>query len=158
MNKILFLIIALFPIISSAALFGPNSYEECMDDDKSGKTSIEIRLLSNKCRNDFPMLPKLSKKRDANLVCRDDNEKSIYNINIKGKKVVLLENSKVLLSKTSHSKDRLTFKGNSADKDTNEEVTIYGDINLLTGVGDIKVEYKNKNTDDFVYPFSCYEN
>lgn len=147
----------LYTAIANAALFGANSYEECMADGKSGRTNFEMQALAKKCRNDFPKLSKLAKMKDVTLVCRDYDEKNIYHIEVKRNKVLLLEIGNVEFIKTSHDKVKLTFKGDSKDKDTKEAVNIYGNIELLNGIGGIKVEYKNLKKEDLEYQFSCYE-
>lgn len=158
MRKLLLISLFSLPTISHAALFGASSYEECVNDGKVGRTNFEMRALINKCRKDFPMLPKLAKKKEANLVCRDTDGKTVNYVEVKSNTVKMSELKNILLNKTSHNKDELTFKGNATDKDTSEDVTMYGIIYLTSGSGNIKVEYKNKSKADVEYFFSCYEN
>ncbi len=148
----------IFSASANAALFGASTYEECVSDGKSGRTNFEMQALSRKCRNDFPMLEKLSKKKDVILFCRDVDEKAVYHIEVIGSKVRLSELPKRVLLKTSHDKNKITFKGEGKDKDTDEIVTIYGNILTSFGNGNIKVEYKDTAKKDIVYEFSCYEN
>lgn len=86
MIRLLTLIIAVFPSISSAALFGPDSYEDCMNDGKVGRAIAEMQMLKLKCQKEFPKLKKLSKAKNVNLSCFSTDNHPLY-LSIKGKKV-----------------------------------------------------------------------
>lgn len=160
MKKIITALLTAALLIASSAyawLLGANSYEECINDGKVGRTTAEMSALSTKCYNQFPKLQKLSINKDVSLVCRDINEKSIYKIEVKGDKIKFDQLPNRKFTKTSYDKTSMTFVGDGKDKETNQLVKIYGNISILYGSGNIKVEYIDATKNDYDYYFTCYE-
>ncbi len=147
----------IFSVSANAALFGASSYEECINDGKVGRSVSEMTALQIKCHSQFPKLHNLSLKKNVNLVCRDSDEKSIYRFEVKGSKIKLDVAPNIVFLKSSHDKSQITFNGDGHDKDSKQEVKVYGKISPIYANGDIKVEYVDRTKSDIVYNFTCYE-
>ena len=142
----------------NAGIFGPNSYEDCLDDMLKSAKNYDLPVANLICRNKFPKLVNLSNKKDTNLSCEDSNKKNVYHIKIKSGKVSIQENKKVNFEITSFTRESFTFKGFSTDsKDEKRKIKIFGNINPATSFGRITVEYVDGITKDFTYEFSCVE-
>jgi curved DNA-binding protein CbpA len=136
-----------------------NNYEECLTDMVKTVKNNDFSVVQFVCRNKFPKLLKLSMKKDVQLSCEDANGKSIYHFLISDGKVKLVEAEKIKLEfeTTSFSKNALTFKGYSKEKDSGRKVIAYGKIDPVNASGTIKVEFQDKKSIDFVYEFTCVE-
>lgn len=140
-----------------AALWGPSTYEECVSGlVKSGKNS-DYSVAQNVCRNQFPKLANLAKKKNVQLACEDVQGKYVYSIDITNGSVVVKDLGKTNFETTSFTKEAITFKGNSDSKVDKRKVAIYGKIDAVTAFGNITVEFEDKKSSDFVYEFNCVE-
>ena len=147
----------LFSVYSYGGIFGPSNYEECVTDIVKSAKNSDLTVAKNVCRNQFPKLINLSKKKNVNLACEDILGKWVYEISIVNGKVSVKQLGKVLFDTTSFTKESITFKGSSFEKNTERRVNIYGKINSIAADGNITVEYPDKKIEDFIYEFTCSE-
>jgi len=133
-----------------------NNYDDCLSDMvKNSKKSNDYEVVKNVCRNKFPRLKELSLKKDANLSCKDSDEKSVYHILVKDSVVTIRENNNSFQT-TSFSREGIMFMTSFQNKDK-KQLKIYGKVNSISGEGTIIVEYADKKNADYVYEFNCVE-
>lgn len=122
MSKFIVLIFTfLFSLSANAWLFGPKSYEECMNDGKVGRTNAELYELRKYCRSKFPQkikelkfeekLSKTFRNSNGNLRCIIWAETLEFNIN---KNTVLYRGRTANL--ILNDNDKITFKLNKIVK------------------------------------------
>ncbi len=152
----------LYSVLSSthahAGLLGPSSYEECVADIVKRANNSNYAVAISVCRNQFPKLINLSKKRNVALSCEDVLGKWVYDIIVNNKTVAVAQIGSVDFEITSFTNEGITFKGSSHDKQNKRKVLIYGKINSISSEGTLIVEYIDKKSSDFTYTFNCNEN
>jgi branched-subunit amino acid transport protein AzlD len=145
------------PHTSSKAVVSHTNYDSCVAflvDKNSNNKLSETQIY---CQNLYPKLPKLANSGLVKLTCLDSNEKTFYHFSVSDKDVSLSVLGKVSFIIKSRSKNGLYFESESFEKNTNRPVFIFGKINPSNAIGSITVQYKDKNSNDFVYEFSCSE-
>jgi hypothetical protein len=68
-------LLAILSILASASyagIFGPKTFDECLDDGKTGRSPQELNIRRNSCRAKFPLMPKLLKGGSGEMVCMAD--------------------------------------------------------------------------------------
>jgi hypothetical protein len=140
-----------------AAIWGPSNYDECVKDIVRSAKNSDYAVAQSLCRNQFPKLINLSKKKNAQLACEDVLGKFIYSISVTSGLVSVKELGKAVVETTSYTKEAITFKGTSESKGDKRKVTIYGKVDIVSGFGNIAVEFDDKKSADFVYEFNCLE-
>ena len=149
--------IYLSPQKSEAAIWGPSTYDECVAEIVKSAKNSDYGVAQSLCRNKFPKLINLSKKKNAQLTCEDVLGKFIYSISVTSGFVSVKELGKAVVETTSYTKEAITFKGSSESKGDKRKVTIYGKVDIVNGFGNIAVEFDDKKSADFVYEFNCLE-
>jgi hypothetical protein len=153
----LFTLVAAHPNLSYAQIFGPRSFEDCVNDLVKSANNPDYGVAQNLCRKRFPKLSDIARGRDAFLVCEDTNEKSIYRISIQAGKLSIAELASVSFETTLRTKESFSFKGSSEEKGSARKVTIYGKLETESGSGRLIVEYEDKRSKDYIYNFNCTE-
>lgn len=145
------------PTKSSKTVVSHTNYDSCVAflvDKNSNNKLSETQIY---CQNLYPKLPKLANSGLVILTCLDSNEKTFYKFSVTDKDVSLSVLEKVSFIVKSRSKNGLYFEAESFEKNTNRPVFIFGKINPNNAIGSMTVQYKDKNSNDFVYEFTCSE-
>ncbi len=140
-----------------AAIWGPSNYDECVKDIVKSAKNSDYAVAQSLCRNQFPKLINLSKKKNVQLACEDVQGKFVYSISITKGLVSVKDLGKAIFETTSYTKESINFKSISKSKDDERKVTIYGKIDAITAFGNIVVEFDDKKSSDFIYEFNCVE-
>ena len=82
-----FLLFAFFAANANAELFSPKNYESCLADGKVGRTGIEIGILKNKCRHEFPALRQLYATNKSTITCLISGSSEVLEFKINGRSV-----------------------------------------------------------------------
>jgi hypothetical protein len=162
MKKILAFLLYIFSFgISSsvveAAIWGPSNYDECVADIVKSAKNSDYHVAQNLCRNQFPKLTNLSKRRNVELACEDVQGKFVYLISVTNGVVSVKDLGKATFETTAFTKESIIFRSTSKSKGAERKVTIYGKIDAITAFGNIVVEFDDKKSPDFVYEFNCLE-
>lgn len=132
---------------SNAALFGPNSYEECMSDGKVGRTNAETRNLHLKCRQQFPVLVNLYKKNKSDLVCMLSNGDELL-IKVDKKNIYVNKSLSKFIMRTNQY---LVIKDLNAAETTDDKrlLNAVWKIDMLEGL--ISAKFSYADTDEEVF-------
>jgi hypothetical protein len=138
---------------SEAALFGASNYEECMSDGKVGRTNAELRLLTDKCRKEFPALPKLYALKDSRFSCVDNvtTTKDEYKVVKNNMYRVNMHRAKKLLA--TRTKEKITSIEDVHNTGTGKDMKGLLTINTLDGTASFYIEDVN-----FSASLNCTEN
>lgn len=156
----LFCIFFSFGISSSlveAAIWGPSNYDECVAEIVKSAKNSDYLVAQNLCRNKFPKLTNLSKRRNVELACEDVQGKFVYLISVINGVVSVKDLGKATFETTLFTKEAIIFRSTSKSKGAERKVTIYGKIDAITAFGNLVVEFDDKKSPDFVYEFNCLE-
>jgi len=135
------LIVLLFPCVVYAQIFGPRSFEECMSDGKTGRTSAELSIKENECRKRFPKLSALAKRSDKPFQCVLPDNRTVTFRYFHTKKQIRVEDS--IHTVLFINDEKIVFREDSVGFQTT--------INYLRGSGFIEVK------DSIVAGLSCHE-
>ena len=149
--------IYLSPQKSVASIWGPSTYDECVADIVKSAKNSDYGVAQSLCRNKFPKLINLSKKKNVQLACEDVQGKFVYSISITNGLVSVKDLGKATFETTAFTNESINFKSTSKSKGDERKVTIYGKIDAITAFGNIVVEFDDKKSSDFIYEFNCVE-
>jgi hypothetical protein len=156
-NLLFYFAVCLCPLNAKGQVFGPRNFLECTNEMVKAPNNKEYGVASAICRKRFPKLINISQGRDSSLACEDDNQKSVYRIQIRSGKVSILERSSVDFETVLRTKEGITFRGKAVADQGSRNIRIFGKIDSESGDGRLIVEYEDKRSPDFVYSFNCVE-
>ena len=156
-KNIIVIVLSFIPIVANAAIFVASNYEECVSDGKVVRTNVELKLLMDKCRADFPKLPKLYALKNAEISCIDADKKSTTSYAIIGDKVFSKGRELVkseAMPITYRKKSLIVFSGIKIDiKDEGKKVAA-STLDILNGILNIQFDAYGEHKS---FDFDCIE-
>ena len=148
MKKIIVLTALLLSQTANAGLFGASTYEECMSDGKVGRTNAELRLLTDKCRKEFPALPKLYALKNARISCVSADRQTTYIYKVNGNKV---DDMPI----TYRKNEQIVFTGIKIDVKNEGTKIAKSTIDTLNGILKLTFDAEERS---IYFDFDCTEN
>jgi len=142
---------------SSKSVANHSNYDSCVAFLVDKNANNKLSETQTYCQSLYPKIPKLANSGFVSLTCLDSNGKTFYNFTVNDRDVRLSAMSNVSFIIKSRSVNGLYFESESVEKNTNRPVYIFGVIDPNNANGSMTVQYKDKNSNDYVYEFTCSE-
>ena len=141
-----FLIVFMFLLGQSKAslgvnLFGAANYEECVADEKVGRTNAEILSQMQMCRKKFPILKKIKAGKYGEVKCYEQRGE-VWKIKVRDKTINIFEG--LDFSVSAKTSDQILFEGQTAEKKGFTRIKIFGSLDI--NEGDLKMSFIDYKT------------